>query len=181
MPGVGRWCSSPVSEPRHRAHSRVIVHINRPSRARFVLFSPWSSRTSRSCARRTAADRGQWTIAVKRQEVRQWFRLARYETSGGARRVGDWGTAPRAPRSARSWRGPRATARVDRRATTTPNLTVPSHYRAATANAPTPRRGKTGRVQLSPRRPADVGKPATSVTLSRVFGLGPPHPSPGKE
>jgi hypothetical protein len=29
------------------------------------------------------------TIAVKRQEVRQWSGLARYETSRGARRVGD--------------------------------------------------------------------------------------------
>ena len=38
-------------------------------------------------------------------------------------------------------------------------------------HAPTPRRGTTGRVQLLPRQPADVGKPAASVTLSRVYGL----------
>src|SRR3954453_8944290 len=71
--------------------------------------------------------------------------------------------------------GPRATARVDRRATTTPNLTVPSHYRAVTATAPTPRQGTTGRAQLSPRQPTDVGPTHIGGAVARA-GWGPPHP-----
>src|SRR3954453_15642798 len=101
--------------------------------------------------------------------------LARDGEAHRVGRVGGWGYCTRVPRSARSGHGPRATARVDRRATTTPNLTVPSHYRAVTANAPTPRQGTTGRAQRSPRHPTDVGPTHIGGAVAGG-GLGPPHP-----
>src|SRR4051812_34129456 len=102
-------------------------------------------------------ENGKRTIAVNRREVPQWSGPGSRRDGLSSGRVGDWGHCTRVPRSARSGHGPRATARVDRRATTTPNLTLASHYRAVTASAPTPRQGTTGRARLAPRQPTDVG------------------------
>src|SRR3954453_6500558 len=117
------------------------------------------------------------TIAVNRQEVSQWSGPgSRRDRSSESAESATGAYCTRVPRSARSGHGPRATARVDRRATTTPNLTVPFHYRAGAASPPPPRQGTTGRAQLSPRQPTDVGLTRHIGGAAARAGLGPPHP-----
>src|SRR5215213_6237533 len=95
--------------------------------------------------------------------------LARDETAHRVGRAGDWGHCTRVPRSARSGHGPRATARVDRRATTTPNS--PFHPTIEPLRPTLRPRAKDRPAELSSHRGSQLmSGPPTSVALSRVSG-----------